>query len=40
MKDENNYNVRTHNPIRFVSISAKFGICNIVNLNGTVVEAT
>jgi hypothetical protein len=24
--------------IRFVSISAKFGICNVVSLNGTLVE--
>ncbi len=26
--------------IRFVSISAKFGICTVVDLNGTLVEAT
>ncbi len=25
--------------IRFVSISAKFGICTVVGLNGTLVEA-
>jgi hypothetical protein len=28
-----------HTVIRFVSISAKFGICTIVGLNGTLVKA-
>ncbi len=27
-----------HTVIRFVSISAKFGICTVVSLNGTLVE--
>ncbi len=30
----------THTVICFVSIGAKFGICTIVGINGTLVEAT
>jgi hypothetical protein len=32
-------NFKTRTVIRFVSISVKFGICNVVGLNGTLVEA-
>ncbi len=30
------YNI--HTAIRFVSISAKFGVCTVVDLNGTLVK--